>query len=226
VEHQKKESSEVKSHEEIMVLFKTLKSLEEKVKNPEACGENSIQPETIMQERESPTQTPKETSEEQQTRKPAHEIPLEKKEKRKHPWLKKQDSTKQPLEKKMNRFSFLKRKNDNDPELEVPIEPEPMTQKVKISRSTFTLQLDNDGNLVGFPLKKPMPEKQKKGWFSFRKKTQEESAEPSVEEQAHGIKGKLKRVASKLRRKNASDGESSGGVGSKIKSLFRRSAKE
>jgi len=75
-------------------------------------------------------------------------------------------------------------------------------------------------------LKNQSWKQKKKVGFSSEGKNEAETVEPSEEEPAKGIKGKLNRVVSKLQRKKSSEGESSGEVGSKIKGIFRRKLKE
>jgi hypothetical protein len=226
VDHQKKESSEIKTHEEIMVLFKALESMEEKIKNPELFVEELFESEKILQEVESPTQMPTEVVEEPQRIEPLGEISQSKKERRKRSPLFILERREQPAERKINRYSFWKKKTINELKPDAATEEEHQLKKIKPTRSTFILQFDGNGNLVGLPVKKSKLKTEKKGWFFFRRKGQAETAEQSEEEPAKGMKGKINRVVSKLRRKKSSEGESSGGVGGKIKGIFRRKSKE
>ena len=226
MEHQKKESSEIKTHEEIMVLFKSLESMEEKVKNPELYVEELFESEEILQEVERPTQIPAEVVEEPQRIEPVGEISQSKKERRKRSLLFIHERKEQPAERKINRLSFWRKEKINELEPDAATEVPQQLKDTKPPRSTFILQFDGNGNLVGLPVKKPKLETEKKGWFFFRRKGQAETAEQSEEEPAKGIKGKLNRVVSKLRRKKSLEGESGGGVGGKIKGIFRRKSKE
>jgi len=226
VDNQKKESPEIKTHEEIMVLFKSLESMEEKVKNSELYVEELFESEEILQEVERPTQIPAEIVEEPQRIEPVGELSPSKKERQKRSPLFKHERREQPAERKINRLSFWRKEKINELEPEATTEVLQQLKDIKPPRSTFILQFDGNGNLVGFPVKKPKLETEKKGWFFFRRKGQAETAEQSEEEPAKGIKGKLKRVVSKLRRKKSSEGESGGGFSGKIKGIFRRKTKE
>jgi hypothetical protein len=225
---EKKEPVGIKTHEEIVALFRELKTMEERIKNPELL--ELIEPEILFEEVEPP-----ESSEKEGTERPS-EIPIEpeeilgeKKEKRRRfPSLKL--SRKERLDgKKPGRIWWRKEAiSELEPseltEIERQLE-EPVVE-VKPVRSTFTLQLDEEGNLIGFILKKPKLPKEKKGWPRFRRRGGEEAEKETEEEPEPGIKGKLKRVVSKLRRKKSSDEESGGGIGSKIKGIFSRRKKE
>jgi hypothetical protein len=226
VDNQKKESSEIKTHEEIMILFKSLESMEEKVKNPELSGEELFKSEEILQEVERPTQIPTEVVEKPQRIEPVDEISPKKKERRKRSPLFKHERREQPAEKKINRLSFWKKVTINELEPEVATKGEHQLQNNKPTRSTFILQFDGNGNLVGLPVKKLKLETGKKGWFFFRRKGQAETGEQPEEEPVKGIKGKLIRAVSKLRQKKSSEGESGVGIGGKIKGIFRRKSKE
>jgi hypothetical protein len=226
VDNQKKESPEIKTHAEIMVLFKSLESMEEKVKNPELYVEELFESEEILQEVERPTQIPAEVVEEPQRIEPVGEISQNKKERRKRSPLFKHERKEQPAERKINRLSFWRKEKINELEPDAATEVPQQLKDIKPPRSTFILQFDGNGNLVGLPVKKPKLETEKKGWFFFRRKGQTETAEQPEEELAKGMKGKLNRVVSKLRRKKSSEGESGGGFGGKIKGIFRRKSKE
>jgi hypothetical protein len=226
VDNQKKESPEMKTHEEIMVLFKSLESMEEKVKNPELYVEELFESEEILQEVERPTQIPAEVVEEPQQIEAVGEISPNKKEKRKRSPLFIHERKEQPAERKINRLSFWRKEKINELEPKAATEVPQQLKDVNPPRTTFILQFDGNGKLVGLPIKKPKLETGKKGWFFFRRKGQAETAEQSEEEPAKGMKGKLNRVVSKLRRKKSSEGESGDGIGGKIKGIFRRKSKE
>lgn len=225
MEQEKKESSEIKTHEEIVELLQSLKSLEEKIKNPELIDDRQIASETVEQEIALPPQTPEPVKEEYPEERET-QIPSQNKDRLKKSWLRKKQKIEKESEKKIHFFSDVKREENDEQKVTSPTELQPDIQEIKIPRSTFILQLDNDGNLVGFPLRKSKPQQQKKGWPFSRRKTGEGATEHSEEEPAKGISGKLKRMASKLGRKKSSEGESSGGIGSKIKGIFRRKSKE
>jgi hypothetical protein len=226
VEHQKKESSEIKTHEEIMGLFKTLESMEEKVKNPDLTSDRIFESKEDLQELEHLVQIPVEVVQESEPLEPVGEIPPKDKERRKRSPFFKKKQTEQPTERKINRHSFWKKETINEIDPDAATEVPQQLKDIKPIRSTFSLQLDVNGNLVGLPVKKPKLKTEKKGWFFFRRKDQAETAGQPGEESAKGLKGKLTRVVSKLRRKNSSEGEPTGGFGDKIKGIFRRKSKE
>jgi hypothetical protein len=208
LDNQNENSSEVKTHEEIMKLYKDLQSVEAKVKNPEQLKKESIESETIMQKIEPSLQKPEVPIQDQQPIEPTGEISLKRKEP-KRPFLEKIDEPEIPAEKKTHWFAFFKKEKTDDSELKPAPEVEQQPQEIKISRSTFILQLDDAGNLIGFPMKKTL-----------------QGAEESEREPVKGIKGKLIQLASMFRRKKSEEAESSGGIGEKIKGIFRRKNKE
>jgi hypothetical protein len=226
VDYEKKDSSEVKTHEEILRLLKDVESLEEKVKNPDVFTEEEIKPEIVFQEVEQPGHIPDFIDEQVQPREPFEEIPQKKIKKFRQPLIKKQEKMEGPSREKKPWLSFLKKNIKNVQVLEPSSELEPKPQEGTIPRSTFILQLDTSGNLVGFPIKKQKQENQKKGWLFSRRKPQEGGTTLSEEETAKGIKGKLKGIVSKLGRRKSSEGESSGGMVGKITGIFRRKSKE
>jgi hypothetical protein len=209
LDNQNEDSSEVKTHEEIMKLYKDLQSVEAKVKNPEQLKKESIEPEIIIQKIEPSLQKPEVPIQEQQPIEPTGEMPLKEKEKPKRPFLEKIDEPEIPSEKKTHWFAFFKKEKTDDSELKPDPEVEQQPQEIKISRSTFILQLDDAGNLIGFPMKKT------------QQGTEESEGEP-----VKGIKGKLIQIASMFRRKKSEESESSGGISEKIKGIFRRKNKE
>jgi len=100
------------------------------------------------------------------------------------------------------------------PELQKQVEE--LIDDSMLQQSTFTLRLDEKGNLVGYNLKKPKPLKAPK---------QETSApEPEVK----GVKGKILRVVSKIRRKKSSKegGSKLSGIGGKLKGIIPRRSKK
>ncbi len=122
-----------------------------------------------------------------------------------------------PLERKKKWFDFLKIEVTDDEEIAPTPEVEPQPEDVMVRPSTFVLQLDAEGNLVGFPLKKT---------HERRKPQQSEESEGEPEK---GIKGIIKRLGSKFRRKSSEESESAesgGGIADKIKGIFRRKNEE
>jgi hypothetical protein len=226
VDDQKENSKEVKTHEEILRLFKDLDSLEAKVKNPDVFKAQSIESEAFLQETEPPIQNSVESDEEPFSIEHSGEILLEKKDKKKNSFLEKKEKREKQSKKKMNWFTFQKKEKNNQPEHAAPAEIEWHPQEVKIPQSTFILQLDSDGHLVGLPIKKSKPEQAKKGWFSLRGKSRPDAEANQEAEPVKGIKGKLFHVFSGLRQKETLESESSSGIGDKLKGFFKRKSNE
>ncbi len=214
MDDQEQDSSKVKTHEEIIKLFHELQSVEAKIKNPEAFIREPFVPITLPHEKKFPIEATPHKVQTTQRLEPTGEIVDKKKEEIQKPVLKKINTPEILPEKKTRWFDFLKLDQPDIQEPKQPVETVPEPVEVQTFRSTFILELDSSGNLSGFPLKKPRPEK----------KTSSESGE--TEEPATGIKGKLKHLTARFRRKSTEDSESSGGIGEKLKGLFRRKNKE
>jgi G3E family GTPase len=214
VDNQNEDSSKVKTHEEILKLFHEVQSVEEKIKNPDKSKEESDRIETILQQIKPSVQIPDSAAEERRPIEPVGEIPLKEKDETKKSFLEKIDKPEIPSEKKPHWFDFLKPEKNDIQELEPLLEAVPQPEEIAILRSTFILQLDNDGNLTGFPMKKLQREK----------KTRQGTEE--ADEPVKGIKGILKHITSRFRHKNSDESESSGGIGDKIKGIFRRKNKD
>ncbi len=215
MDNQNEDSSKVKTHEEILRLFHEVQSVETKVKNPEEFKKESYPVVTTLQQIKPQAQISDSTAEGQQSIEPAGEISLKKKAEQKKSFLKKLDKPEIPSEKKTHWFGFLKTEKQDIQELEPPLEVEPQPEDITILRSTFTLQLDNDGNLTGFPMKKPQQEKKTR-----------QGTEEAEEEPVKGIKGTLKHITSRFRHKSPDESESSSGIGDKIKGIFKRKNEE
>lgn len=214
MDDQAQDSSKVKTHEEILKLFHEVQSVEEKVKNPEAFVKEPLIQIPHPQEKKLPIKTTPYMVQTTQRLEPAGEIVDKKQEEIQKPVIKTIKTSEIPPEKKTHWFDFLKLDRHDIQESEQPVEIAPEPVDVQTLRSTFILELDSSGNLTGFPLKKPRPEK----------KTLSESGES--EEPARGIKGKLKHFTARFRRKNTEGSESGGGIGEKLKGIFRRKNKE
>jgi hypothetical protein len=223
---QKRESPGVKTHEEIIAIFDALETLEEQIKNPETSADEFLKTKAILQELEPPIQQPEKVIEEPQPIQPAGEIHFKRTGKPTKILFNTSSIEEEPAKRDIKRFAFLKGKKNLEPEPAIITETAPEPKEEKPFRSTFTLELDSNGNLIGLPLKKPKPETEKKGWSYFKRKKQGEIPEQSEEEQPKGIKGIAKKIGSKLRRSKTSEGESSEGIGSKIKGIFRRKTNE
>lgn len=207
-------SSQLKTHEEIMKLFKDLELVEAKVKNPSVFINERIEPDAITQKLELTFYKPEEALEQQKPIEPTTEIALDSEGIQKQPFWRRKPKPESNLEDKKPRFSFLHKEQHIHQDLEVITEVEESISQVEIPRSTFVLQVDSEGNLVGLPLKKNKPKKE------------EGTNAASEGEDVHGLKGKLKKIGSLFHRKGALDSESSGGIGEKIKGIFHRKSKE
>jgi hypothetical protein len=216
VENQKRESSGIKTHEEIIALFKELETVEEKIKNPDLIVEEIFEPEESIQEVELPSEIPSEDK--TPPSEPVGETPSSKKQKR--------TFSIQHEKKKIKRSHLWRKAPTEEKDLSVSPEFEQQPRILKPLRSTFVIQFDSEGNLIGLPVKKPKPKKEKKGLFPFGRKGTSKAAEQPEEEPAAGFKGKIKKLTSRFRRKKSSEAESSGGIGGKLKGLLRRKGKE
>lgn len=207
MDNQQDDSSEIKTHDEIMRLFKDLEVVEARVKNPEDLIKEIIVSETLLQETEPSLRMPAEAVEQENYLEPALEIPEDQNENHRHLFWKRKEKIEGEETEKKWWFSFLKMKNDLESDDEYPyLITEDGEHLERIPRSTFVVQLDTNGNLVGLPVKKPRPETKNK---------QEEELEK-------GIKGRLKQLGSVFHKRGSSDAEASEGIGAKIKGIFRR----
>lgn len=205
----KEEPSEIKTHKEIQALFDDLQTLEEQIKNPEPRLESAIQSNVILQEAKQQIKSP--TLPKQQVLEPAGEIHYHKSTRQKQLLFRTQVSEEEPGHRVISRSSLSKQKKILDIQPEVTDHEDQQPLEVKPFRSTFVLDIDSNGNLVGFPVKKQKPGKEPGG----------ETGEHPETEPATGIKGKLMQIGSRLRRKSSSEGEAEG-ILEKIKGIFRR----
>lgn len=232
MDNQQEDSSQLKSHEEIMRLFKDLEVVEAKVKNPTVFLKDQIEQDSIAQKIELSMHKPEESLEQQKPLEPSTEIPLNQDDSERRPfWRKKQkpgleSDEKKPIFSVLSDEQQTQQEQQTHQELDIATEVDQPAPQVEIPRSTFVLQVDAEGNLVGLPLKKPKPDKGKKARFSSGKKTLDETTGDTGDESTSGIKGTLKQIGSLFHRKESSDIESSGGIGDKIKGIFQRKSKE
>jgi len=215
VDHQKIDYSKVKTHEEILKLIEDVRLAEAKVKNLEEFKKASYEQLTVLRHMEPPVKELEEPNDESQLSKPPDETSAPLQSKPKRSFLKRIQKPESPSEKKTKWFAFLEQEKPDAAELEPSSELEQQPEEFTIQSSTFVLQLDTNGNLVGFPMKKP-----------HIRKNIEQGNEESEGEPEKGIKGKLKRLGSLFRRKKSEESESSGGIGEKIKGIFKRKNKE
>lgn len=214
MDNQKGDSSQLKTHEEIMRLFKDLELVEAKIKNPSILLTDQIESDSITQKIELTKYGPEEPLDQQKPIEPSTEVPLDQEEKQRRPFWRKKQKPQSDVDEKKPKFSFFHEEQQTQQELEVVTEIEQPTPQVEIPRSTFVLQVDPEGNLVGLPIKKQKP------------KNEEETKEGAEDTPVRGIKGKLQHIGSLFHRKGSSDSEPSGGIGDKIKGIFRRNPKE
>lgn len=214
MDNQQDDTSQIKTHEEIMRLFKDLEIVEAKVKNPYLFNHEWLEPAESSRTIELPFHKPEEPAGPQKQITPTTEILFDEEEKPKRPFWKKKQKPSQDDQKRKKLFFLFKEEIDTEPDLEVVNTVEESAPQVEIPRTTFVLQVDSEGNLVGLPLKKHKPKKE------------EETNAVSEEESVRGLKGKLKKIGSLFHRKGASDSESSGGISEKLKGLFHRKSKE
>jgi len=225
VDDQNHDASKVKTHEEILRLFQEVQSVEAKVRNPDQGKPTILVSKASSQDREPPQQNLEETSEEIPLGEPTGELPQEMEEEHEQSFLNRPEMHEGHPERKTRWFGFLHKEHPVDLAIETNRDDEPVEEEMPPSRSTFTLQLDPSGNLVGFPLKKPSSPQERKGWSSS-KHTPHSEEEDSEEETEEGFRGKLKHLFSVFQRRSSEDSDSPEGIGEKIKGIFRRKNEE
>lgn len=194
-----------------MKLFKDLEQVEAKVKNPTVFLNEQNKSDAMTQKLELTVYTPEEGIEKQKPIEPTMEISFNREE---QPFWRRKPKPQSGSQEKKPRFSFFHKEEQTHPEPEVFTEVEQPALQVEIPRSTFVLQVDPDGNLIGLPHKK-------------HKSKKEEETSPAPEgDSVRGLTGKLKKIKTLFHRKEDSDAQSSSGIGEKIKGIFRRKSKE
>jgi len=210
------------------MLFRELEIIEERVKNLQLSEDELFDADTVLQEVEIP-EPPVEIIREPQPETPSEKIRLDKQKKRDHVSLFKRQKKEQLSGKRIKRIYFSKKEHPTNlipsAETELHQHVEETREEAKPVKSTFTLHFTGDGNLVGLDMKKPKPPKDKKGFLWLRHGRTETGEQPQ-EELAPGFKGKMKRLFSKIIPRKSKEGETSGGIGSKIKRIFKRGSKE
>ncbi len=214
----REDSSGLKTHNEILELIGEIKSIEDKLKDPELLKEIPTEKGFVKQELEQTETTEELTNEVQflevQTKSESNEeTQLEKKKDKRHKinfpikirWKRKPEGAKT--------WHSLRDRNvkpdDNGyPEfIELQDQPEEIKPDINSPiNSTFTLRIDDQGALVGLNIKKPKPEKKLRELLSFGKSATKESGAEATEEP--GIKGKIKGLLSRIKPKQS--GESGG----------------
>jgi hypothetical protein len=185
----------VKSHEEILTLLKEIDELEESIKYPEFID---VTPDTYVDKSSRQNQRSDELS-----------LPSAEDIKQKH---KKPPKLKE-IKAKWHFFSKkqLDEELENNEMLEISEFPQKIQNLEKPIKSTFTLHIDQQGNLTGLNIKKPKVKKERdfKSIFKIFKKKNASKEIDSNETEKQGIKKKLKNITSKLKRKSSKEGEES-----------------
>ncbi len=117
----------------------------------------------------------------------------------------------------------LRRKKDNLGETPGDLAAQGEIPAPKPMNGTFTLRLDDEGNLIGFPIKKPVqkPEKKHRRLLPFgKKKSEGENETEQPQEPAKGFKGKIKRITSRFKRSKKQKGEK--GTGGKFSKILNK----
>jgi hypothetical protein len=223
---QRTDASDVKTHEEILLLLKELDSIEKRVKNLRLSEEPYNDANAVQQEVEI-TEPSVETIQEPQPEQPddiihrnAHKVQnrvslLD--------FYKKQRATK--IKTKRRVFS---NEGDHAPLL-LPAEPEVhqyakrRRKKEKPIQSTFKLYITEEGTLAGLDIMKPKPPKAQDGLF--RRHTTGTNDHPQ-DAQEPGFKGKLKRLVKKINPRSSKKGEAGNGIGNRLKGIVKRRPKE
>jgi len=220
---QKKGYSTLKSHNEILDLFKELETIEDNVKNPDTIDESTIEPEIAKQEIE-----PIDITEEIVKEPVISEVIVKKEKKPKSKFsskLRKKKKLKEPKSKK--RFLKLRRSKS--------IKTEDAQGELKQIKNTFTLKLNGQGELVGLNIKKPITKKEKTPLLKKLFKKGEAKEKAPAEPEVKGIKGipvKIKGIISKITsklpigKKGKSSESKSSGIGGKVKGIFSRKSKK
>ena len=186
----------VKTHREILKLFSELEEFEQELPQglPEVTPFDIIHPEPELIDREEPEHIIDEH------RRPKKRLQF-------HSNLKGEEKI---------RRRFLRKTGKQQPKTRhVHLLPK------REPHGTFTLRLDETGNLVGFHVKEPVP-KIADQFKDFVKKHRKTKAPAENQEPAKGIKGKLLRLIPKRGSKKEEGAEPSGrfsGITSKLKNI-------
>ncbi len=221
---QDNEEQKTKSHLEILRMLDELDVIEHRLLNFEETQE-PIQ--TTVETLETAPQvpvTPEITipTPEQATEKKPHRNIFKIKIRRK----KQEKPAKTKPEHKHRLIQRLRRKKDNLGKTPEDLATQGEIPAPKPMHGTFTLHLDEEGNLIGFPIKKPVPKPEKKHrrLLPFgKKKSEGENETEQPKEPAKGIKGKIKRITSRFKRSKGEKG--SEGRFSKLKNKLPKRGK-
>ena len=223
---QRKDASDVKTHEEILLLLKDLDTIEKRVKNLQLSEDVCNDANTLIQEAEI-TEPSVETIQEPQpeqlndiihrnTNKKQNRVSL-------LDFYKKQRATKTRTKHRI--FS----NKEDQAHLVPPDEPEVhqhikrRREKEKLLQSTFKLYITEEGTLAGLDIMKPKPPKAQNGLH--RRHTTETNDQPQ-DAQEPGLKGKMKRLVKKIIPRSSKKGEAGSGIGNRLKGIVKRRTKE
>ena len=224
---QKKASSALKTHDEILDLFQEIESIEKNIIEPEIIEEEIQNDEQIEILEEMTKEAKKMDASGKKEKKLNFDfLKRHKKKKLKEPKIKKHFL-------KLLKSKFGEIKDAESTELQGELEK--AKDITKPIRSTFTLKKNGQGNLVGLNVKKPRPKQEKKPLRDrlFKRGSAKREVAP-VETDVKGIKGipvKIKGIFSKIKSKipGGGKGESTGskasGISGKIKGIFSRKSK-
>jgi hypothetical protein len=225
--NQRWDASEIKTHEEILALFRELDRIEERVKNLHLSEDEGFDTTTVLQEVERAEPSIKRIRE-PRSEKSIKSIQRKKQKKLLHLFLFEHHKKEQDSRKKVKRIYFSKKEYPSDfvPSAETEIEHgKEAGEEVKPVKTTFALHITDDGSLVGLTIKKPKPSKPENEFFE-RLRHRTETGEETEEKPATGFNGRMKRLFSKIIPRRSEEGETSGGIGRKIKGIFKRESKE
>jgi len=218
------DSSELKTHNEILELIKEIESIEDKFKYLGVAPENHIGKEIVNQELEQTEATGELTGKPHisadQTKSELKEITHPDKRKDKKHRIHFPIGIHWRKEARWPKIgNFLKRIKVNPSGIKTPELTELQNQLessevgLRPGNTTFTLRINDQGRLMGYNIKKPKSEGGHRRILPFGKGTTEESGAKEAGEL--GIKGKIKGLFSRIKPKQS--GESGG---SKVSSLL------
>ena len=217
--HEKKSTANVKNHEDILALLKEIDSLEDSIKTPEPPHEflevNSEDIVTKTHEEVDPDSTGLERSLEPTT----VQKQVKKQKKRRFAIKFQRKPHIQPKKEFLERNQWIE-VPQQEYTTDIPYAKELLPQ------STFTLSVDEKGNLVGFHIKKPKEKQERplRSLLPFKKKEKTETETSQKEVESTGIKGKLIGIIAKLKPKRGegSEGSKLSGALGKIRGIFSR----
>ena len=223
-------SSSIKSHEEILELFKEIETIEENIQNFDSDVDAPLYSDDVpLEERDIDLEQQPEIN----------SPPIDKPTQKTHHTLFHRHKKKKIKKPTSHRHFFkkikAKRNIKKDDEL-TQLQKQKKKSKNKLDRnsSTFTLKITDNGDLVGLNIKKhPLPQEHKglKNLFSKKEGSKKQDTEKSEVKGLKAIPVKIKAIFSSItkRRSGKDAGESStskiSGISGKIKGIFSRKSK-